>query len=79
MLPIKKIYINSNFKTADSNSNSDFKIQLSSTFNFPKNSVFYIEDFTCSHAWYSIEEGFNDSFCLTIDGENYKRLMNAGN
>ena len=78
-LPIKKIYINSNFKTADSNSNSDFKIQLSSTFNFPKNSVFYIEDFTCSHAWYSIEEGFNDSFCLTIDGVNYKRLMNAGN
>ena len=78
-LPIKKIYINSNFKTTDSVSNSHFKIQLSSTFNFPKKSVFYIEDFTCSHAWYTIEEGFNNSLCVSIDGVNHKVLMNAGN
>jgi hypothetical protein len=79
MLPVKKIYINSNFKTADSESNSNFKFQLSRTFSFPKKSVFYIENFTCSHAWYSVEEGFNDSVCVNIDGQGYTRLMSSGN
>ena len=35
-LPVKKIYINSNFKTADSESDSNFKFQLTRTFSFPK-------------------------------------------
>ena len=78
-LPVKKIYINSNFKTADSESNSNFKFQLTRTFSFPKNSVFYIENFTCSHAWYSVEAGFNDSVCVSIDGQNYKIELSSGN
>ena len=46
-LPIKKIYINSNFKTPDSQSDSNFKFQLTRSINLPKNTIFYIE--TCSH------------------------------
>ena len=78
-LPVKKIYINSNFKTADSESDSNFKFQLTRTFSFPKHAVFYIENFTCSHAWYSVEENFNDSVSVSIDGQNYIKQMNAGN
>ena len=79
MLPVKKIYINSNFKTADSESNSNFKFQLARTFSFPKNSVFYIENFTCSHAWYSVEENFNDAFHVYCDGEYYTTHITPGN
>ncbi len=79
MLPIKKIYINSNFKTADSESNNNFKFQLTRTFSFPKNSLFYIENFTCSHAWYSVEEGFNDSVCVNIDGQNLRYIISTRN
>ena len=79
MLPVKKIYVNSNFKTTDSESNSNFKFQLTRTFSFPKHSVFYIENFTCSHAWYSVEAGFNDIVCVNLDGQDIKILMSAGN
>ena len=79
MLPVKKIYINSNFKTADSQSDSNFKFQLSRTFSFPKNTVFYIENFTCSHAWYSVEAGFNDSLCMMVNGGNFRIELPPGN
>ena len=78
-LPVKRIYINSNFKTLDSKSDSDFKFQLSRTFSFPKNSGFYIEDFTCSHAWYSVEAGLNDSICMRVNTSNFRIELEPGN
>ena len=33
-LPYKKVYINSKFRTSDSNSSSDFKIELPETMSF---------------------------------------------
>lgn len=79
MLPVKKIYINSNFKTADSESDSNFKFQLTRTFSFPKNSVFYIENFTCSHAWYSVEQNINDSFYVLVDSTYHITHITPGN
>ena len=79
MLPVKKIYIDSRFKTPDSSSNSDFRIQLTRSFHLPKNTVFYIENFACAHAWYSIEEGFNDTLYMVINGTNYNIKLRARN
>jgi hypothetical protein len=79
MLPVKNIYINSNFKTADSESDSNFKFQLTRTFSFPKNSVFYIENFTCSHAWYSVEQNINDAFYVLVDNVMHTSYITPGN
>ena len=64
MLPIKKIYIDSRYSTPDSISNSNFKIQLNRSVSLPKNTVFYIENFVCSHSFYTVEEGINDSLYI---------------
>ena len=56
----KKIYVDSRFCTPDSNSYSDFKIQLSRNIYLPNNCVMHIENVTMPHAWYSIEKGIND-------------------
>ena len=78
-LPIKKIYINSNFKTPDSQSDSNFKFQLTRSIHLPKNTIFYIENFTCSHAWYSVETGLNDSLCIRVNATDYIKATPPGN
>ena len=78
-LPVKKIYIDSRFKTADSNSDSDFKIQLARLFFLPKNTVFYIENFVCPHAWYTIEEGINDTLYMRINDEPFSIKLKPQN
>ena len=60
MLPIKKIYIDSRFKSSDSVSDSDFKIDLPSTYFMPENTVFYIEDVNVPVSWYSLDQTRND-------------------
>ena len=59
-LPVKKIYIDSRYRTSDSLSTSSFKFPLARSLYFPKNTVFYIEDVCIPHTWYTIEAGFND-------------------
>lgn len=59
-LPIKKIYIDTKFKSLSSISNSDFKIDLPQSLTFPENSVFYIDDVSIPHSWYVIEKNIND-------------------
>jgi hypothetical protein len=44
MLPRRKIYIDSRYKTQDSKSNANFKIQLNENLKFPDNCGFYITD-----------------------------------
>ena len=78
-LPIKKIYISSNFKTPDSQSDSYFKFQLTRSINLPKNTTFYIENFTCSHARYSVETGLNDSLCIRVNATDHIRPLPPGN
>lgn len=59
-LPVKKIYIDSRYRTKDSASTSSFKFQLARNMYMPKNTVFYIEDVCIPHTWYTIEAGIND-------------------
>ena len=59
MLPIKKIYIDSRFKSSDSASHSDFKIDLPVSFLMPEDTGFYIDDVCIPHTWYPISERNN--------------------
>ena len=65
-LPIKKLYIDTKYKSRESVSNSNFKIDLPQTLYFPDNSVFYIDDISIPHSWYTIEDGVNDKLYLEI-------------
>ena len=59
MLLIKKIYIDSRFKSSHSASHSDFKIDLPLTFLMPDDTDFYIDDVCIPHTWYPISERNN--------------------
>ena len=78
-LPVKKIYVDSRFCTPDSVSNSNFKIQLNRTVSLPKNAVFYIENFVCSHSFYTIETGINDSLYVQVNSYFYNVKLQSAN
>ena len=65
-LPIKKLYIDTKYKNRESVSNSNFKIDLPQTLYFPDNSVFYIDDISIPHSWYTIEQNVNDKLYIEI-------------
>ncbi len=69
MLPVKKIYLDSHFKTNDSVSHSDCKFQLRETFTFPDNTIMFLDDVAIPHSWYSVISGINDKlyFVVTYD------------
>ena len=70
MLPVKKIYIDSKYKNASSESNSDFKYQLDSTLSLPEGCVFKVVDVCIPHSWYTIEEDINDTFYFHVANTN---------
>ena len=65
MLPVKKIYVDSKYKTADSISDSNFKFQLPQTCYMPDDTKFYISDVCIPHTWNTIEN-FNSNLYLRI-------------
>ena len=68
MLPIKKIYIDSQYRTLNSISSSNFEIDLKESFSFPDNTVYYIDDVTIPHSWYVVEKDVNDRlYFYTLD------------
>ena len=50
-LEIKKVYVDTRFKTDESKSDTDFTIQLPKTFNVPDDVVCYIDDITLPVSW----------------------------
>ena len=50
----KKIYIDSKFRSSDSNSSSDFKYELPETMSFKEDTVVYIDDICIPHSWESV-------------------------
>ena len=70
MLPIKKIYIDSKFRTPDSISSSNFKYDLPESYLMPQNSAFYVCDVCIPHSWYTIEAGINNTFSLHVSNNN---------
>ena len=65
MLAIKKIYVDSKYKTADSVSDSNFKFQLSQTVSLPDECKFYVSDVSIPHSWQTVNE-FNSKLYLRI-------------
>ena len=59
MLPIKKIYIDSRFKSGDSVSDSNFYIDLPINLLMPANTGFYIDDVAIPVRWYSVSDRNN--------------------
>ena len=67
MLPIKKLYIDSKFRTADSKSTSNFNIDLKESLTMPDDAFFFIDDVIIPHSWYLINAN-NKKVYLRIFG-----------
>ena len=65
MLPVKKVYIDTKYKTKDSISNSNFKYELPQTMFMPENTVFYVDDVAIPHSWATVES-FNDKIYFRV-------------
>jgi hypothetical protein len=68
-LTVRKIYIDSRFKTSDSRSDSDFKYELVQSVQMPENTKCFIDDVIIPVAWYNIDKTNNKLYC---------RLYNEG-
>lgn len=66
MLPIKKIYVDSRWKTSSSNSDTDFSVQLPQNYFMPKNTVFFIDHVCIPVSWYSVQKERNNKFYFKI-------------
>ena len=62
---IKKVYVDSRYKTSNSISNSDFKFELKETLDLPDNTVCYIDDISIPHSWWSVENNNNKLYVET--------------
>ena len=67
MLPVKKLYIDSKFRTADSKSTSSFSIDLKESLTMPDNALFFVDDVVIPHSWYLINSN-NRKLYLRIFG-----------
>ena len=64
---IKKVYIDSRYKTNDSVSNSDFKFEIKGEApDLPENTICYIDDISIPRSWYSLEDPNNKLYIKRI-------------
>ena len=61
----KKAYVDSRFRTRDSNSDSDFKFELNEALDLPGNTVCYIDDISTPHTWRTIESHNNKFYIIS--------------
>ena len=66
----RKIYIDTKYKTKDSVSSSDFKIELPETVLLPEKCKAYLDEICIPHSFYTIESGINDKLYLHISNNN---------
>ena len=69
-LPVKKIYVDSQYRTKDSISSSNFKFQLAESILLPHNTGMYIDDISLPHAWWTIEPNINDKLYMRVSPLN---------
>ena len=55
-LSIRKIYVDSRFKTTDSYSDAQFKFELKESVQLPDKCVCFVDDVVIPHSWYNVEE-----------------------
>jgi hypothetical protein len=61
---VKKVYVDSRFRTADSASNSDFRYELKEALDLPDNTVCYVDDITIPHTWRTIDSHNNKLYMI---------------
>ena len=78
MLPIKKIYIDSRFKSSDSLSDFEMKIDLPTSLTFPEDTICHLTDISIPISWYTIDDNRN-KFYFQINSINYVRTIDPSN
>jgi hypothetical protein len=75
MLDIKKVYVDTRFKTPDSKSDSDLFIELPRSLNVPDNVICYITDVVIPVSWSTIDARNNNLYMHLERGEDktYKK------
>ena len=66
MLPVKKVYIDSRYKTSTSVSNTDFTFELKQNLDLPDHTTCWIDDVSIPHTWYTVES-FNCNFYVRVN------------
>ena len=61
---IKKVYVESRYKSNDSISNSNFKFESKEALDLPDHTVCYIDDISIPHTWYTIEENLKNTLSI---------------
>ena len=59
MLPVKNFYIDSRFKSSDSESDSNIKIDLKTTLNLPDDCICFLDDITIPVSFYNVDQHRN--------------------
>ena len=67
-LDIKKIYIDSRFRTASSKSETDFSVELPRSFNVPDGVVAHIDDIVIPVSWSTIDERNHNCYLCFASG-----------
>ena len=76
LLDIKKVYIDTRYKTDDSKSHSDFFIELPRTLNVPDNTICYVTDVVIPVSWSTVDVR-NNKLYLYLDWgltKSYKEI-----
>jgi hypothetical protein len=74
MLDIKKVYIDTRFKTSDSVSDSDFYVELPLSINIPDKCICYIDDIVLPVSWTMIDSRNNYVYLGLRIGETIHEL-----
>ena len=72
---MNKIYIDSHFKTKDSQSNTDFKIYLNQSLEIKEDMKMYITDISIPDTWYSIESTNENLYVLITENGISRHLL----
>ena len=61
---VKKVYVDSRFRTNDSESSSDFRFELNQALDLADNAVCYVDDISIPHTWRTIESHNNKIYII---------------
>ena len=62
---LRKVYIDSRYKTSSSTSNTDFTFELKQNLDLPDSTTCWIDDVSIPHTWYTVEN-FNSNLYIRV-------------
>jgi hypothetical protein len=72
---MKKIYVDTHFKTKDSVSNTNFRIQLLQPLELKEDARCFVSDINIPNSWYSIEDTNNNLYVQVVEGSTVKHQI----